>query len=1091
MATNVGNLEFVLSLDDSPLKRGSRSAKSVLKGLDGAFAKMANISLASSGIATFGRKLYEFGSTFVNAAADLEKLTQGLTAVAGSSREADEQLDRLRQVAKLPGLGLEEAVEGSINLQAVGLSSQQAEAALMSFGNALATVGKGKAELDGVILALTQMAAKGKISAEEINQIGERVPQIRAVMLEAFGTAVPQEIEKMGITADAFIDTVTAKLGALPSVAGGASNAFENLADATRGFQAQLGELILPEVTSMVNALAGTFETLSESMNTPSEQIRDIASDFEEAKDKFDDQSKSIKDLTEEYNSLKEQLSKVNPGTEEARRLNTRLQGTITNLISLVPQLAGKLDLETSSFKDLNTTIATNLELRRSMLTAEFVTGLDRFTQQVDAAQKRMSELKTAQTELAGLGNQRLVTDAGATRATGIRMVETEGGDQLSATAQKLIGDSTQVADVLVRVRQEMVKNGGTMDLLAVKFAQVAEAAGEGTVPALRDLAQLQSVKEVSAVGEYNDALGTMAQRLNLSTATLEKFLPLINQIPEVAQQAADGLDGAGDSAKKALKAPSGKMVLGSPEWMTANLERYRKLKEEKEKLEAQELSQAERTATQAERTAQRTAKERQKIELQAIKDGIEQTHQMSEAGRKISDERRAKRLEDQQTQNKASWSAYFQWLIDREVKYERDRVARMNAIDRASWSHQPEGAGRLGFGQMGGDRPLENVTKDARTAKDELADLAGTITQISDAFSALGETIGLQGSALQEGFDFVGNAASAITRMASGDMVGGVIQLTSAVINLIPAFKKLKEAARQAPILDDLRERVKAIPDAFIEGVDESRLNDRIKKLSGLEEQAFDDRLRVVNRSITRFEDTALQMRSTSQMLGDAMLEGIREGFSQDSMDKTLELVGQSMDRLLSGMILEAALDKDELQPKLDELAAVVTESLSDGMIKASEATKIQGLREGLDNLTKRVRTNALRAFDKLGLDTETLFPDPDKDMAKKDDRSKRGGLSLAIKQITTRQADELAFVLRTTQGLSQQIAINTDRSASSLEEWLPFISERLDNIDRLPGAAAAANGGGAEDNIRADRQALGANFLDFQQVGLPAAGL
>ena len=183
MATNVGNLEFVLSLDDSPLKRGSRSAKSVLKGLDGAFAKMAHISLASSGIAPFGRKRFEFGSTFVNAAADLEKLTQGLTAVAGSSREAAEQRDRLRQVAKLPGLGLEEAVEGSINLQAVGLSSQQAEAALMSFGNALATVGKGKAELDGVILALTQMAAKGKISAEEINQIGERVPQIRAVML--------------------------------------------------------------------------------------------------------------------------------------------------------------------------------------------------------------------------------------------------------------------------------------------------------------------------------------------------------------------------------------------------------------------------------------------------------------------------------------------------------------------------------------------------------------------------------------------------------------------------------------------------------------------------------------------------------------------------------------------------------------------------------------------------------------------------------------------------------------------------------------------------------------------------------------------
>ena len=89
MATTIGDLQYTLSLDDKPLQRGARSAKSVLKGLDGAFAKMANISLATQGVATFGRKLFEFGSTFVNAAADLEKLTQGLTAVAGSSREAD------------------------------------------------------------------------------------------------------------------------------------------------------------------------------------------------------------------------------------------------------------------------------------------------------------------------------------------------------------------------------------------------------------------------------------------------------------------------------------------------------------------------------------------------------------------------------------------------------------------------------------------------------------------------------------------------------------------------------------------------------------------------------------------------------------------------------------------------------------------------------------------------------------------------------------------------------------------------------------------------------------------------------------------
>jgi len=35
------------------------------------------------------------------------------------------------------------------------------------------------------------------------------------------------------------------------------------------------------------------------------------------------------------------------------------------------------------------------------------------------------------------------------------------------------------LADIQVRVRQEIAKTEGTMDLLAVKFLQVAQAAGE------------------------------------------------------------------------------------------------------------------------------------------------------------------------------------------------------------------------------------------------------------------------------------------------------------------------------------------------------------------------------------------------------------------------------------------------------------------------------------------------------------------------------------------------------------------------------------------------------------------------------------
>ncbi|MES2465204.1 MAG: tape measure protein, partial [Armatimonadota bacterium] len=115
-------------------------------------------------------------------AAKMDSLTRGLASVSVNAQDLQAQLSRLKDVAKLPGLGFEEAVQGSVALQSAGLSASMAERSLMAFGNALATVGKGKAELQGITLAIQQISAKGKVFAEEINQINERLPQIRQAM---------------------------------------------------------------------------------------------------------------------------------------------------------------------------------------------------------------------------------------------------------------------------------------------------------------------------------------------------------------------------------------------------------------------------------------------------------------------------------------------------------------------------------------------------------------------------------------------------------------------------------------------------------------------------------------------------------------------------------------------------------------------------------------------------------------------------------------------------------------------------------------------------------------------------------------------
>ena len=208
----------------------------------------------------------------------MDSLKLSLTAVAGSADGMKKQLTDLMEVAKLPGLGLQEVVDGSIRLQAAGFSAEQAKKSLMAFGNALATVGKGKAELDGVTTALSQIQSKGKVFAEEINQLNERLPQIRTAMKAAFGTANSEDLQKLGLSSEEFVAKVSDEFAKLPSVAGGLANDMENLQDRWLSALSEMGEGLKPffstalqvftAVADKIAALGRWYGSLSDSQKS-------------------------------------------------------------------------------------------------------------------------------------------------------------------------------------------------------------------------------------------------------------------------------------------------------------------------------------------------------------------------------------------------------------------------------------------------------------------------------------------------------------------------------------------------------------------------------------------------------------------------------------------------------------------------------------------------------------------------------------------------------------------------------------------------------------------------------------------------------
>ena len=250
----MGSITFRITGDPSAFKAAMGDVSASLDKA-GKKAESVSASLGRMGNAlSLGvtAPIVAMGVGVVKAAADMEALRKGLDSVATASDTTEKQLARLKEVAKLPGLGFKEAIQGSVALQSAGFSAQLAERSMKAFGNALATVGKGKAELDGVTLALTQMATKTKFSAEEVNQLAERMPQIRKAMLEAFGTADTEQIQKMGLSNIEIITKIVEQFEKLKQVSGGTKNAFENLQDALLSSADRIGTKLLPAVNAVI-----------------------------------------------------------------------------------------------------------------------------------------------------------------------------------------------------------------------------------------------------------------------------------------------------------------------------------------------------------------------------------------------------------------------------------------------------------------------------------------------------------------------------------------------------------------------------------------------------------------------------------------------------------------------------------------------------------------------------------------------------------------------------------------------------------------------------------------------------------------------
>lgn len=244
----------------SGLRQGLEGAVGALPGSLGSLASsaMSNpyVAIGTAVVALDGAAVLAAGS-LAKMASEIEVAKVGLEGLLGSADKANAFFAQLQQFAaqtpfEMPGL-----MQASRLLLALGFSAEQVLPTMKAVGDAVGYLGGSPETMDRIILALGQMRQKGKVSAQEMNQLAEAGIPAWEMLAKKIGVSIPQAMKM------AENGAISASV-ALPAILNGMNERFaggmERLSQTTQGLFSTSKDNILmwlAEIGKPLNELAG------------------------------------------------------------------------------------------------------------------------------------------------------------------------------------------------------------------------------------------------------------------------------------------------------------------------------------------------------------------------------------------------------------------------------------------------------------------------------------------------------------------------------------------------------------------------------------------------------------------------------------------------------------------------------------------------------------------------------------------------------------------------------------------------------------------------------------------------------------------
>ena len=465
-------------------------------------------------VAALGKALHEV----LAATRQMQSIQTRFTYAFDGLEAGKEQLEFVRQEANRLGLEMTSAANGYAQLAAaaknLNISQEETQQVFSGVANAVAAMGLSADEANGVFLALSQIAGKGKVSMEELRQqLGERLTPAMSLAAKAMGVTTA-ELEKMvanGISAEKFLP----KFGAAMQEAF-APTAAENVKTLTGQMNLltnRYNEFLLSVGQGGVTeAAVAVFKDIGAALDVAQAKFHELmqSADGAQLRDDLQQVYELLKQIggtvVEVFGTLSDTVSDVFSAMGDGEQKITLLQGALNGVAIAVAAISDGVDAVKIAFnvfaaavKNIIADLSAGLSKLTRLFSQEMANSLTEYAQQLrQAADENLQQAHEQAMAFDSQLAKTLDNIAQTGRSAGAAYEQIADGTQNATQATQQHAAALSEAEQKAKALEKSFKDAQAAAAeLGVDMGAATAAVGKATAGALENVQKLSDSFDV------------------------------------------------------------------------------------------------------------------------------------------------------------------------------------------------------------------------------------------------------------------------------------------------------------------------------------------------------------------------------------------------------------------------------------------------------------------------------------------------------------------------------------------------------------------------------------------------------------------